>query len=97
MRLRSKLWALPALVLLAPVLAEELRLAVSRGPVSLPIYVAESQGYFEPEGVEVRMLECSLPGPRVYTQHFSLIASRLAIAPNTSTRAAHQQCGFAPS
>ena len=40
-------------------MAQDLRLAVSRGPVSLPIYVAEAQGYFEREGVAVRTHECS--------------------------------------
>ena len=31
--------------------ADDLRLAVSQGPVSLPIYVAEARGYFEHEGL----------------------------------------------
>lgn len=39
--------------------APDLRLAVARGPVSLPIYVAEAQGYFEREGVAVRLQECA--------------------------------------
>lgn len=39
--------------------AGELRLAVSKGPVSLPIYVAEAKGYFQRERVAVRMHECS--------------------------------------
>lgn len=39
--------------------AHELRLAVSHGPVSLPVYVAEAQGHFAAEGVAVRLLECA--------------------------------------
>lgn len=35
------------------------RLAVSRGPVSLPIYVAEAMGYFQREGVQVQIKDCA--------------------------------------
>jgi len=50
---------LTTLAPLAPATAQELRLAVSRGPVSLPIYVADSQGYFVREGVPLHLQECS--------------------------------------
>lgn len=40
-------------------LADDLRIAVSRGPVSLLIYVAEAQGYFGREGVAVQLQECT--------------------------------------
>jgi ABC-type nitrate/sulfonate/bicarbonate transport system substrate-binding protein len=40
-------------------IAQDLRLAVSQGPVSLPIYVAQSEGYFRHEGVAVRLQDCS--------------------------------------
>ncbi len=39
--------------------AQPLRLAVSRGTVSLPVYVAEAKGYFQREGVDVRLVECT--------------------------------------
>lgn len=39
--------------------AQELRLAASRGPVSLPVYVAQAEGHFAREGVAVRLLECT--------------------------------------
>ena len=49
-----------ALVLGGPGLAvaAELRVAVSRGPVSLPLYVAQAKGFFAAEGLAVKMLEC---------------------------------------
>ncbi len=65
---RSRLWASRAgLVLISFIVppfiafagAAEVRLAVSQGPVSLPIYVAESEGYFAEAGVGVRLLACS--------------------------------------
>lgn len=40
-------------------LAAGIVLAVSEGPVSLPIYVAQSEGFFRREGVDIRMLSCS--------------------------------------
>lgn len=39
--------------------AAELVLAVSRGPVSLPVYVAQAKGYFEASGVTVQLSDCS--------------------------------------
>lgn len=39
--------------------AEALVLAVSRGPVSLPVYVAQAKGYFESAGLTVRVSDCS--------------------------------------
>ena len=39
--------------------ATPLTLAVSSGPVSLPIYVAESRGYFRDEGLQLRVRECA--------------------------------------
>src|SRR4051812_28510944 len=43
---------------MAPAIAHELRLSVSAGPVSLPVYVAEAQGYFKSEGADLKMLDC---------------------------------------
>jgi len=55
---RALVLALLALAALLPCGAAELRLAVSRGPVSLPLYVAEAKGYFSAEGLAVKMLAC---------------------------------------
>ena len=38
--------------------AAPLTLAVSSGPVSLPIYVAEARGFFQDEGLELRLRDC---------------------------------------
>ena len=39
--------------------AAPLTLAVSSGPVSLPIYVADARGYFKDEGLDLRLRECA--------------------------------------
>ncbi|MBL0728545.1 ABC transporter substrate-binding protein [Piscinibacter sp. HJYY11] len=39
--------------------AEPLVVAVSRGPVSLPVYVAQAKGFFEAEGLALRFRDCS--------------------------------------
>ncbi|MCK9685114.1 ABC transporter substrate-binding protein [Scleromatobacter humisilvae] len=39
--------------------AAPLTLAVSTGPVSLPIYVAQARGFFKDEGLDLRLRECS--------------------------------------
>ncbi len=47
-----------SLLAVSPALsAETLRISVSQTPLSLPFYVAESQGYFAAEGVKVRITE----------------------------------------
>jgi len=45
-------------LLCAGAAAGELTLAVSRTALSLPIYVAEAQGYFTAEGVSLKLAEC---------------------------------------
>jgi len=52
-----------ALLVAGPAHAAELVLATSLNAKSLPIYVAEAQGYFAAEGVAVRVQEC-LSGQR---------------------------------
>jgi len=39
--------------------AAPLTLAVSSGPVSLPVYVAQAHGFFKDEGLELRLRDCS--------------------------------------
>ena len=39
--------------------AAPLTLAVSSGPMSLPIYVAQARGFFKDEGLELRLRDCS--------------------------------------
>jgi len=57
-----------ALVLAArPASAESIRMAVSRSPLSLPLYVAQSEGYFAAEGLEVQLTPC-LGGHRCMRQ-----------------------------
>jgi len=41
-----------------PVAAAPLTIAASRGPVSLPLFVADSRQFFVQEGVDVRFLKC---------------------------------------
>ena len=43
--------------------ADELVVAVARLPFSLPLFVADTEGYFAAEGLKIRFLDC-LPGRR---------------------------------
>lgn len=52
------LWG-AVLACVGPARAGELVLAVARGPVSLPVYVAQAKGFFAREGVSVQLHECS--------------------------------------
>ncbi len=47
--------------------AEPMKLAVSRTPLSLPLYVAQHNGYFGAEGLEIKLNEC-LGGHRCLRQ-----------------------------
>jgi ABC-type nitrate/sulfonate/bicarbonate transport system substrate-binding protein len=61
MRRAMPRWLLAALLALQALAAqaEPLVLAVSRGPVSLAVYVAQAKGFFAGEGVAVQLRECS--------------------------------------
>ncbi len=61
MHISIRLTLASAAALLATSLAAQagpLVLSVSRTPLSLPIYVADAQGYFAAEGLEVKLQEC---------------------------------------
>lgn len=53
-------FALAALAWLAPGLAraDALRIAASRGPLSLPLFIAQHEGYFAAERLDVTFLDC---------------------------------------
>src|SRR6187402_1463965 len=51
-------FALAALACPAPAAAEPLRIAASRAPVSLPLYVAQQRGFFADERLEVAITDC---------------------------------------
>ncbi|RQP21213.1 ABC transporter substrate-binding protein [Piscinibacter terrae] len=51
-------WCLGLLLAAAVGHAQPLKVAVSRGPVSLPLYVAESNQYFKATGVDVVFVPC---------------------------------------
>jgi ABC-type nitrate/sulfonate/bicarbonate transport system substrate-binding protein len=52
-------WACALLMFAHRAQAAPLTLAVSSGPVSLPIYVAEARGYFKDEGLDLRLRDCA--------------------------------------
>lgn len=62
---RISLWIV--LVATGGAWAEPLTLAVSRSPLSLPLYVAQHNGYFSAEGLEIKFNEC-LGGHRCLRQ-----------------------------
>jgi ABC-type nitrate/sulfonate/bicarbonate transport system substrate-binding protein len=64
-------FALAALAWLAPAVAaaEPLRIAASRAPVSLPLYVAQQRGFFADEHLEVAITDC-IGGTRCLRQVF---------------------------
>jgi NitT/TauT family transport system substrate-binding protein len=52
-------WCLGLLLAAAAAHAQPLKVAVSRGPVSLPLYVAEANRYFQASGVAVEFVPCT--------------------------------------
>jgi len=79
------------LLLAAPCAAAELTIAVTPSAVSLPVDVAQAQGYFAAEGVAVRVVECT-SGPRCMQQLFDrsaqlVTASDLPVVTSSFERA----------
>ena len=52
-------WGALLMVFASRAQAAPLVLAVSTGPVSLPIYFAEARGFFKDEGLDLRLRECA--------------------------------------
>ena len=52
-------WGCALLLFASRAHAAPLALAVSSGPVSLPIYVAQARGFFRDEGLELKLRECA--------------------------------------
>lgn len=53
-----RMWCMGLLLASTVAHAEPLRVAVSHGPVSLPLYVAETNRYFQTAGVDVVFMSC---------------------------------------
>lgn len=61
--------------------ADEIVMAVARTPSSLPLFVAEAEGYFSAEGQTVRLLDC--PTGRRCLQHLLDADAQLATVADT--------------
>jgi hypothetical protein len=90
-------WAGALLLFPAGARAAPLALAVSSGPVSLPIYVAQARGFFADEGLELQVREC-----RSGRECYGLLAdgrvdvataAELMVALGGAKRGAAQACG----
>jgi ABC-type nitrate/sulfonate/bicarbonate transport system substrate-binding protein len=87
-------WAVWALLVPGLACAEPLRLAVSRTPLSLPLYVAEEKGYFSAESLDVQVQEC-LGGQRCLGQMLEGRADVATVADLPMALAAFQRSDFA--
>lgn len=74
--------------------AEPLRLAVSRTPLCLPLYVAEEKGYFGAESVDVQLQEC-LGGQRCLASLLGGRADVATVADMPLAMAAFERADFA--
>jgi ABC-type nitrate/sulfonate/bicarbonate transport system substrate-binding protein len=61
--------------------ADEVVLAVARIPFSLPLFVADAEGYFAAEGQKIRLLDC--PTGRRCLQHLADGEAQLATVADT--------------
>jgi len=52
-------WACMLMMFASRAHAAPLTLAVSSGPVSLPVYVAQARGFFKDEGLDLRLRDCA--------------------------------------
>ena len=57
-RAAARLLAVALVLAARPASAEPVSMAVSRSPLSLPLYVAQSEGYFAEEGLDVQLKPC---------------------------------------
>ncbi len=73
--------------------AEPLRLAVSRTPLSLPLFVAEEKGFFAAESLDVQVLEC-LGGQRCLSNLFEGKADVATVGDLPLALAAFQRADF---
>ncbi len=93
-RVGLRLLLLATAVALVPArAAEPLHLAVSRTPLSLPLYVAQVKGYFAAENIDVRISEC-IGGQRCMVEMFEgradlATATELPVVFNAFSRTDH--------
>lgn len=92
---RVTCWWAVGWALLVPGLAqaEPFRLAVSRTPLSLPLYVAEEKGYFAAESIDVQVQEC-LGGQRCLNNMLDGRADAATVGDLPLALAAFQRADF---
>jgi len=82
------------LTLACPGQAAELTIAVTPSALSLPVDVAQAQGYFAAEGVDVRVVDCS-SGPRCMQQLFERSAQLVTVSELPVVSASFERSDYA--